>query len=293
MIDAQIHLWDRRAVDYPWLDALPAGHRLRRAATPARLLAALPQPLDGVVHVEAAAADGLAETHWLTRAAGVLPCPVALVAHVPMAARNAPERLAAQAMLPGVVGIHETATWHPDAARRRINDPDRLESPTFRRAAAAAAHLGFCFDLMISPFQAEAVARLAQDFPDLRLVLDQCGGPMNHGREGRALWLDGMQRMAELPNVAVKLTDPTALHPDAPRGWVLDVLTLCLDVFGPARAIYGSDWPMAGIGPSRWADLVAKALDHLPPAAQARVWWGTARSIYFKGPRPPLIPADG
>lgn len=290
MIDAHVHLWDRRAVGYPWLDALPAGHRLRRAATPARLLAALPKPVEGIVHVEAGPADDLAETRWLTQAAAALPFPLALIAHVPMTARDAPERLAAQAAMPGVVGIRDVAVWHPDPAMRRINDPDRLESGAFRQAIAAAARLGFCFDLMISPFQAESAARLARDFPDLRLVLNHCGGPMDHGPEGRALWLDAIERMAEHPNVAVKLSDPMAFRPDAQRGWLLDVLALCLEVFGPSRTAYGSDWPVAEMRPAAWAGIVAEAVAVLHPAAQARVWSGTARAIYFEGPRPPLPP---
>lgn len=288
VIDAHVHLWDRSALSYPWLDALAPRHRLRRAATPARLLQALPRPLDGIVHVEANPADGLAESRWLARVTAALPCPVALIAHVPMTGRDALERLAAQAALPGVVGIRDVATWHPDPAKRRINDPDRLDSGGFRRAVAVAGGLGFCVDLMISSFQAEAAERLARDFPNVPMVLNHCGGPMDHGPEGRALWLDALDRLAQRPNVAIKLSDPMAFRPDAPRGWLLDVLALCLDAFGPARSAYGSDWPVAAMPPADWAGVVAEAIGFLDAPAQAQVWTGTARAIYFDGPRRPL-----
>ena len=35
------------------------------------------------------------------------------------------------------------------------------------------------FDLMISPWQATAARRLAEDFPDIQIVLNHCGSPMD------------------------------------------------------------------------------------------------------------------
>lgn len=292
VIDSHVHLWDRSALRYPWLDARTADDRLPAAATPAALLAALPQPLDGIVHIEANPADGFDEIRWLTGATAALPCPVALVAHVPMMAPDVREQLEAQAAQPGVVGIRDIAVWHPDPARRRISDPNRLDSAAFRAAMGAVAGLGLAFELMISFFQAEAAARLARLVPDLRLVLNHCGGPPDDSVEGRALWRDGLERLAEQPNVAIKLCDPAAFKAGASRSWMLDVLAICLDIFGPARALYGSNWPVAATPPRQWAAAVAEALAGLSPASQERVWSGTAQAIYFDGPHPPL-PARG
>jgi L-fuconolactonase len=55
-----------------------------------------------------------------------------------------------------------------------------------------------------------------------------------------------------------------------------------LECFGPARMMFGSDWPVCTLS-AAYADVVAAAAaltDDLSAPEQAAIWSGTARSVY-------------
>jgi L-fuconolactonase len=55
-----------------------------------------------------------------------------------------------------------------------------------------------------------------------------------------------------------------------------------LEVFGPHRLMFGSDWPvcLVACGYARWASLVRDFIRELSPAEQARILGGTAVEAY-------------
>jgi L-fuconolactonase len=55
-----------------------------------------------------------------------------------------------------------------------------------------------------------------------------------------------------------------------------------LDVFGPQRLMWGSDWPVVNLagGYRRWRDATLELLRHLPDAARDAVLGGTATTVY-------------
>ena len=57
-----------------------------------------------------------------------------------------------------------------------------------------------------------------------------------------------------------------------------------VDLFGPARLIWGSDWPVVELagGYDRWRGLAGEALSGLDGAARAAVFGGNAERIYFQ-----------
>ena len=92
-----------------------------------------------------------------------------------------------------------------------------------------------------------AAARLAADFPDQQFILNHCGSPIDRDAEGMQAWRDGLGTLAQHENVAIKISDLVAYDHD----WTLDslrpVVMHCIDCFGTGRAMFGSDFPVAGL----------------------------------------------
>lgn len=79
---------------------------------------------------------------------------------------------------------------------------------------------------------------LAQQFDGSTWILDHCGHPPLDCLPDKT-WLDTMQGIATCPNTLAKVT---ALPQDpAHAGSVLEAL---LEMFGPERLLYGSNWPV-------------------------------------------------
>lgn len=281
-IDAHFHLWDRGAGAYPWLDGQTAEPLARDWLSADYAALAAPAGITGAVHVEANPADPLAEAEWLARVLPALGMPAAIVAHAPMCDAGAPDLLGRLAAVPGVVGIRDILTWHPDPARTRLPDNDRMGAPAFRAAMARLAGLGLSFDLMISPFQAAEAEALVRAFPDTAFVLNHCLAPMDHDSAGRVRWHAALERLAQYPNTAIKLSDPMAFHDGWTEGWVADILGSCLEVFGPDRAMFGTDWPVAGLacGFADWVAMFDRATAGLAAPDRAALLGGTAARIY-------------
>jgi predicted TIM-barrel fold metal-dependent hydrolase len=257
IVDAHHHLWDYGMGRHPWLAPATDGHGglgglapLRRDYLPPDYARdAARQDVVATVHIEASwvPEDCLGETRWLETLPKDGGIARRYVAHVPLVAPEAARLLAEQAAFPRVVGIRDILSWTPDPARRFAARGDLMDDPAWRAGLRALRAQGLSFDLMIFPNQHGDAARLAADFPDVQFILNHCGSPIERDAEGMARWRAGLRRIAERPNVAIKISDLVAYDND----WTLDslrVVTLhCIDCFSPARSVFASDAPVSGL----------------------------------------------
>ena len=284
IIDAHIHLWRYSEPNYPWL-ADQSLEGLRKDHLPHDYLALAGScGITGSVHVEAGrrAEDCIAETQWLNEAD--LPAGVGdrYVAHVPLGEPGAGRQLEQQAAHDRVVGIRDIMTWHPDPAKSRVGATDRMESPSWRRDFARLRHNNLVFDLLISPWQAQKTFELAAAHPDIVIAVNHCGSPMDRDRDGMNRWRDGLHRMAEAPNVVMKISDPVAYDPDWTEGRLREVIETCVEAFGPKRAMFATDYPVSGlhIGFSRWVDVFRQVVAAFSEDEQTEIFHGTAARTY-------------
>ncbi|BCP51783.1 hypothetical protein K32_04000 [Kaistia sp. 32K] len=288
IIDAHHHFWDLGLGKHGWLAGGTPGDELapiRRNVLPADYEAlARPENIVASVHIEANwdPADPPGESDWLDslpRSDGIAS---RYVAHAALADVNAPEILARHAENPRVVGIREILSWHPDPAKRRMPDNDRMDDPRWRANMARFRELGFSFDLLISPHQHETARRLADAFPDIRFLVNHCGSPMDRDAEGMRRWREGLALMAGAENVAIKISDPVAYDPDWTPASLTEVIDACIDAFGADRSIFASDHPVAGlhIGLSEWIAIFKQAVRGFSADEQAKLFAGNARDWY-------------
>lgn len=233
--DSHVHFWDPDRLHYDWLP-----DELRRPILPEDYRGGA----DALVFVQAACRDeeAMAEVEWVQSLGAV----DAIVAFAPL--EDDPEL----EFPPIVKGVRRLLQGRPDALFDAI-------VPGVRHCAV--------FDACITQDQLPRLTALAATCPETTIVLDHLGKP-------RALepWRDDLARLAELPNVRCKLSGLEAeLGPDWTLEQVRPFLERALDVFGPERCLYGSDFPLTR-DPARWLDAVRA----VAPASVL----GNARAVY-------------
>ncbi|EJC83126.1 putative TIM-barrel fold metal-dependent hydrolase [Rhizobium leguminosarum bv. trifolii WSM2297] len=259
VIDPHHHLWDLSLQRHPWLQKARASGEEMVFGSLAPILRdygvddyradAARQNVVATVHVEAGWSDAhpLEESRWLNgldRNSGVAR---RYIARVPLDGPDAPRLLQAEAENPHVVGIRDILSWHPDAAKSFAPRPDRMGDPAWRAGLAEATRLGLVFDLMLYPWQMGEAVELVRDFPETLFVLNHGGSPADRTQEGMALWSRGLRSLGREPNVRLKISDLVAYDNDWTFESLRPVIQHCLDCFGPARSMFASDFPVAGL----------------------------------------------
>ncbi|WP_095198062.1 amidohydrolase family protein [Mesorhizobium carmichaelinearum] len=292
IVDAHHHLWDLDLGRHPWL-AATAGERgglgelgpLRRNYLPQDFSRdAARHDVVATVHVEAgwASDDCVGETRWLETQDKSQGVAARYVVRVPLASPGAPALIEAQAAFDRTVGVRDILSWDPDPTRRFAARDGIMDEPAWRAGLALLGAHQLAFDLMVFPRQLADAARLAAAFPGQQFVLNHCGSPIDRDAEGMRRWREGLRALARHENVAVKISDLVAYD----HNWTLDslrpVVLHCIDCFGSDRAMFGSDFPVAGLHASFddiYDGFKTIAAD-LSTDEQAALFFGNAKRIY-------------
>jgi len=162
-------------------------------------------------------------------------------------------------------GIRHSSAWDADAevaGMYATRPKGLLLDATFRKGFACLKPLGLSFDAWLFHPQIGDLTDLARAFPDTKIVLDHCGGPIgiggyaNRREEIFPLWKASIQTIAKCPNVVVKLgglamrllgydfherpMPPSSK--EAAAAWRPYIET-CIEAFGPDRAMFESNFP--------------------------------------------------
>jgi L-fuconolactonase len=142
--------------------------------------------------------------------------------------------------------------------------------------------LGLTFDALVKPRHLPHLARLIEARPDLRLVIDHGAKPdIAAGELGG--WAEQMTAIGRGSGTFCKLSGLATQarsdwRPDDLRPYV-DVL---LDAFGPARLMWGSDWPVVGEagGYEAWRAAAETLTATLSDGDRALIFGATAAAFY-------------
>jgi len=252
-VDAHVHLWKLDHLSYPWLTPPFSDDGPNGSVEPIARDYGLPdyfQDAQGVnvtkiVHIDAGAdpKDALGETRWLQGLADAgTGYPQAIVA---FAALNDPEvegLLATHAEARNVRGIRHIVNWHPDP-RRTYTPKNLLDDPAFARGYALLAKYDLSFDLQIYPNQMTQAYRLAAAHPDVPVILNHTGMPVDRDAAGIAAWKSGMKLLAGLPHVATKISGLGFIDRHWTEAAMRPVVLEAIETFGTDRALFASDFP--------------------------------------------------
>lgn len=280
IVDAHHHLWRLAGGGYSWLDD-PAMAPIRRDFGVDDLRAAVRDTgVERTVLVEAARCDA-AEAGELLAAADACARISGVVGWADLADPGLAGTLDRYREGPGgrwLVGVRDQVQGRADA--------DYLTRTDVQHGLSTVADAGLAFDLVVRVDQLPAAAAAALAVPQLRFVLDHLGKPrIRDGAAGLAQWRAAVTPLAAAPNVSAKLSG-LVTEADWAHWTVADlhpfVLT-ALELFGPDRLMFGSDWPVCLLAAAY--DRVLAALgevvdDHLSADERAAVYGGTATRVY-------------
>ncbi|MEO8114039.1 MAG: amidohydrolase family protein [Phenylobacterium sp.] len=271
-VDAHHHLWRIARGDYHWLSKaeFPILYRDFMPDDFALLLAAA--RIDRTILVQAA--ETVAETEFLLAIAEATPFVGGVVGWVDFTAVQAPAQIDRLAGNPRLVGMRPMLQDLPDS--------DWILRDEVQPAIRALAAHGLRFDALVRPAQLPAIRRLLDRYPDLPVVIDHGAKPPIAAGELDD-WACHMRAIARDSRAVCKLS---GLPGEAPPGWTVETLRPYADVlieaFGPARLMFGSDWPVLNLSGdyAGWLTAAEALTAGLSKAEQAQVFGGVAASFY-------------
>lgn len=271
-IDAHQHFWQPLRGDYGWMpkdDPI-----LTRPYDPSHLAPDLAAAgVTGTVLVQAA--PTIEETEYMLGIADATPWVLGVVGWVDF---ENPDHL----------GQLQRLVRHPKFKGVRpmiqdIPDDNWMLRADVQWGFQALIDLDLTFDALGFPRHLDNFHTILTRYPDLRAVVDHCMKPQIRAPGEYRHWADGIARIARDTDARCKFS---ALVTEAYPDWTVHDLAPyaahVLDVFGPDRVMWGSDWPVCRSRCEyaywRWAAL--DLTKDLPAAALAMVFGGTAAQFY-------------
>jgi predicted TIM-barrel fold metal-dependent hydrolase len=133
--------------------------------------------------------------------------------------------------------------------------PGMMDDAKWRQGYARLAPLGLHFELQAPWRQLDEAARLARDFPETTVVLNHTGLPLDPEIQD---WRKAMAVLAARPNVAVKISGLGNVTRKR------EVVLAAIDLFGPRRAMFASNFPVDSLRAS--FDAIFSGFDEITRA---------------------------
>lgn len=274
IIDAHQHFWQfSQPFDYEWLKA-PDKASICRDYLPQDLAPHLAAcGVERTIFVQTQ--HDLHENRWVLALAEKHPWIAGIVGWVDLASPDCEAQLLEFKEHPKFVGVRHITQDEPD--------DDFIVRPEVLRGLTVLEKHRVPFDLLFFVKHLRHAAPLARKFPDLPLVIDHLAKPRIKDQSMED-WLPAFRAAAACPNVFCKLSGmvteanwknwrPADLKP---------YVQSALELFGPDRCMFGSDWPVCELAGSYEAVFQAleAALGPLSPKDRAQVFGGTAQRFY-------------
>ena len=277
VIDSHHHLWDTSKRTFGWLASLPAINKSFLPEDMRPLLEAA--GVDGTVLVQTI--TDLDETREFLQFAADTDFIAGVVGWADLTMPDIDDVLAGLQSGPNgkyLVGIRHLV--HDE------DNPDWLLREDVQHGLDALANAGLVYDILVRPREMPSAITIARDFPHLKMAIDHIAKPPIASGELEP-WASQMREFAALEHVACKLsgmvTEADREHwtPEDLKPFVSTVV----EIFGPDRLMYGSDWPVCLLAAS-YAEVidalrtVLTELDVLTPDSEAAIFGNTAIRWY-------------
>jgi predicted TIM-barrel fold metal-dependent hydrolase len=291
-----MHLWDLHAGTYPWLtdpevEELPFAS-IKNLAVDYLLSDYLHDTatieLAGLVHVEAAwdPSNPIGESKWLAKALAEFKKPYSIIAAGNLLKVDFPELLAAHRQASDhVVGVRQILNYHVDPKYTFTDNPEIIFDKTWRKNFAHLGDQAMIFDLQIFPDQASDLAALAAEFSQTKMVINHFIMPLKWDRGGIADWKAELAKLAKHENIAVKLSGLYMYHRNWPREAMNTLIDTALELFTPARVMWGSNFPVDRqfVSLEKLVNDFESSLARHDLATREAVMWKSANTWYGLG----------
>lgn len=174
-----------------------------------------------------------------------------------------------------------------------------LEAP-FVQGIRLLGELGMSFDLCMAPDRLPDAAKLVDQCSTTRFIVDHCGNAdpkwfaaprpqepadnLASRRRAADQWRRDMAALAQRKNVVCKISGIVARMTKG--AWtaadLAPVVNHCLEVFGPERVMFASDWPVCTRAASlrQWVTALLEIVRDRTPDQQRKLWHDNALRVY-------------
>jgi L-fuconolactonase len=269
IVDSHQHFWRLDRGDYGWLT--PALTPIYRDFLPEHLEPQLAQAgVAATILVQAAAT--VEETRFMLELARAHPFIAGVVGWVDFESDEVVETIGALAADPGLVGLRPMIQDIPDTEWML---EERL-APAFE----AMIDHGLVFDALVLPQHLPALLELTARYPDLAMVLDHGAKPPISG--DLQPWKQAITELARSSLMVCKLSGLVTEAKSAEAAVLEASVEHLLGSFGPARMMWGSDWPVCELVCTygEWRSVTDTLLAKLKVTEREQIFSGTARATY-------------
>ncbi len=270
-LDSHQHFWEYDPKRQDWIS--PEMSRIRRNFLPADLFPLLQDAkIDGCIAVQAE--ESLRETDFLLDLASQNEWIKGVVGWADLKSEQLDEVLDLYADSSRLVGFREVL---------QARDPRYMLQEEFVRGVQKIGKRGYSYDILIFPNHLSAALELVKKCPDQRFVIDHLAKPYIKDGEWKE-WKKGMAPLAERELVHCKVS---GMITEADwQNWtpaqLFPYLEIALELFGPDRLMYGSDWPVclvAGEYEHYW-QVIEDFTASLSPSEKNKILGETAAGFY-------------
>jgi L-fuconolactonase len=272
IVDCHQHFWRVGAFDYPWMT--PQVELLCRDYLPPMLKPILQRNgVDQTILVQAS--NSVAETRWLLDLAEQNPFIDGVVGWVDLKSDDVARQLDEFTAHSKFKGVRHLVESEPA--------DDWLTQEGVIRGLRELSSRGLSYDLLVHTRHLKHATAVVARCPDLQFVVDHMAKPPIASGE-IVEWARELKQLATFPNVSCKLS---GLVTEADwTNWSVEDLRpyveTALEYFGPARMMFGSDWPVCLLAGSY--DRVLKSfeivLDDLEEEDKRHIFSENAMKFY-------------
>ena len=239
IIDTHQHFWSYDPKIHDWINE--DMKVIRKDFLPADLAPILKENnVDGCIAVQADQTD--TETQILIREANQNSFIKGVVGWVNLKDKEIEEKLEEYSNETNLKGFRHIIQAEPKGF---------MLDASFQKGLSALAKYNYTYDLLIYETQLAEANTLIKQLPELPIVIDHIAKP-NIKKGDSDDWKKEIKAIAQYPNLYCKISGmATEAHWDT---WTMDTLKPYIDTvveaFGPARIMFGSDWPVCLVASS-------------------------------------------
>jgi L-fuconolactonase len=272
IIDSHQHFWQVGKFDYPWMSSDVAV--LYRDYLPATLKPIIAR--NGVTRtVLVQASNSLAETRWLLGLARRNQFIAGVVGWVDLmdpTLESTLRELTSNPLFKGVRHLVESES----------NDDWLIQAAVLKGLQTLAEH-SVPYDALVHTRHLHRVRIVAESCPGLSLVIDHMAKPpIESGAISE--WARELKVIAAIPNVYCKLSGlvTEANHTSWKVADLRPFVETALELFGPNRMMFGSDYPVCLLASSyeRVLEVFQELLKRLSEEQRQRIFRDNAREFY-------------
>jgi len=272
MIDSHQHFWQVGRFDYPWMSS-DLGV-LYRDYLPHDLAPILKQN-DVAQTVLVQASNSIAESRWLLELADANSFIAGVVGWVDLMSADGEAQLNELSAHPKFKGVRHLVESEPE--------DDWLIKRAVLSGLRRLATYDLSYDLLVHTRHLRHVPEVAESCPELRFVIDHLAKPPIAQNEIKE-WARALKPVADYQNIHCKLS---GLVTEANwSSWQTNDLRpfvdCVLELFGPERMMFGSDYPVCLLAASydRVLDAFQELLKYLSDSDRDKIFSKNAAAFY-------------